>query len=844
MSVYLTFRVEGMTCANCSGRVERVIKRLPGVAEANVNLATEKANVLVNDDGPGINDLFSQVEKAGYRPIAERLEIGVEGMTCVNCSNQIERQLLKQAGVVDARVNLTTTRASVSYLPDILNPEGISNVIRSAGYKPRPLAAGYDTVDDRERVARKAEVEGLKRSVTLAAAFTIPLVVISMGGMIPGLGDWMLVLLDKRTWMTFELLLAAPVLLWAGRRFFVYGWAETRHLAPGMNSLVMLGANAAFLYSVLALSLPWIFPTGTANTYFEAVGVIITLILVGRLLEAISRGQTSEAIRKLLQLQPDTAFVTRDGKEREITIDEIVLGDLVMVRPGARIPIDGSIIDGNSFIDEAMITGEPVPVSKHVGDEVVGGTINKAGSFHFRVTRIGSETTLNRIVRMVEEAQSAKPPIQRLADRIAGVFVPSAIVVAIVAFAVWLSFGPEPALSFAFITSVSVLLIACPCAMGLATPTAIMVGTGRGADLGILIRNGAALETLARVDSVALDKTGTLTRGQPELTDFLTSTGTTEAPDEILALVAAAEQQSEHPVARAIVQAAHVRDLALMPAESFGVEPGYGIEARIQGRRVNVGADRYMAQLGIDITDAKDRVISLAAAAKTPLYAAIDGHLSAVIAVADPIKEGSREAVTALRKLGFEVTMVTGDNRRTADAVAAQVGISCVAAEILPNQKAEEIKRLQSMGRKIAFVGDGINDAPALAQSDVGIAIGTGTDIAIETGDVVLMAGDLHGIVNAVTLARKTLKTIQGNFFWAYAYNIALIPLAAGAFYPFLGILLDPMLAAAAMSASSVFVVTNSLRIRSFRPVVCHQENSASETEFLSQNSVGGVGTC
>jgi Cu+-exporting ATPase len=444
-----------------------------------------------------------------------------------------------------------------------------------------------------------------------------------------------------------------------------------------------------------------------------------------------------------------------------------------------------------------------------------------------RVTRIGADTTLSRIVRMVEEAQSAKPPIQRLADRIAGVFVPCAIAVAIAAFAVWLAFGPEPALSFAFVAAVSVLLIACPCAMGLATPTAIMVGTGRGADFGVLIRNGAALETLARVDVVALDKTGTLTRGQPELTDFLDPTGAADATDEVLALVAAAEQRSEHPVAEAIVRAARARGLTLPTLESFAVEPGYGIDARIDGRQVAVGADRYMARLGVDIAGTEDTAAALGAAAKTPLYAAIDGQLAAIVAVADPIKEGSVEAIAALHRLGFAVAMLTGDNRRTADAIAAEAGIEHVLAEVLPGQKTDEIKRLQSEGHKVAFVGDGINDAPALAQADAGIAIGTGTDIAIEAGDVVLMSGDLRGIVNAAALARKTLRTIHGNFFWAYAYNVALIPLAAGALYPFLGILLDPMLAAAAMSMSSVFVVTNSLRIRRFRPPLRHAADDA-----------------
>ena len=841
MSVQFTFRVDGMTCANCSSRVERVIKRMPGVVEANVNLATEKANVVVDDDGPAVAELFDQVERAGYHPVPDRLEIGVGGMTCANCVSRVERKLRAVPGVLEANVNLATERASVSFLADAIDADNIAETIRAAGYEPRPLSTEGGAIEDRERAAREAEMEGLKRNVALAAALTVPLVAIAMGRMAPGLGGAMNAMLGEHAWMTAEFLLAAPVVFWAGRRFFIHGWTELRHMAPGMNSLVMLGASAAVLYSTLALVAPSIFPVGTAKSYFEAAGVIVTLILLGRLLEAIARGRTSEAIRKLMRLQPETARVVRDGDESEIAIDAVVLADVIAVRPGERIPIDGVLTEGESFVDESMITGEPVPVAKRVGDEVVGGTVNKAGAFRFRVTRIGGDTTLSRIVHMVEEAQSAKPPIQRLADRIAGVFVPAAIAVAIIAFFIWLALGPEPSLSFAFVTAVSVLLIACPCAMGLATPTAIMVGTGRGADLGVLIRNGAALETLARVDVVALDKTGTLTRGQPELTDFLDPTGGAAASDDVLALIAAAEGQSEHPVAEAIVRAARDRGLELPGVDAFSVAPGYGIEAEIRGRKVAVGADRHMSRLGIDVASAADVAETLASAAKTPLYAAIDGRLVAIIAVADPIKDGSKEAVAALHDLGFEVAMVTGDNRRTAEAIAAEAGIDRVVAEVLPDQKTEEIKRLQSTGRKVAFVGDGINDAPALAQADAGIAIGTGTDIAIEAGDVVLMSGDLRGIVNAAALARKTLRTIHGNFFWAYAYNVALIPLAAGALYPFFGILLDPMLAAGAMSLSSVFVVTNSLRIRRFRAALDHAVGKGAEATETSQQAENPV---
>ena len=628
----------------------------------------------------------------------------------------------------------------------------------------------------------------------------------------PGFEGPMMSLMPERGWMWVEFVLATPVQFYAGRVFYRQGWAEMRHLNPGMNSLVVLGASAAYFYSVTALLAPDIFPEGTATTYFEAAGVIITLILLGRYFEAVAKGRTSEAIKKLMRLRAKTARVIRDGKEMEIPIEDVVAEDLVLVRPGERLPVDGVVTEGTSYVDESMITGEPVPVEKTAGAEVVGGTVNKTGAFTLKATRVGNHTVLAQIIRMVEEAQGAKPPIQRLADKIASVFVPIVIAAAAATFGVWLAFGPDPALSFAFVASVSVLLIACPCAMGLATPTAIMVGTGKGAEMGVLFRKGSALEILARIDTVVLDKTGTLTKGRPELTDFLLG------DDETLRLVAAAESKSEHPIAEAIQRAARERRLDIPPVTDFQALPGFGIEATVEGRRVEVGADRYMETLGIGLGDVEERAAGLAREAKTPLYAAVDGKLAAVIAVSDPLKEGSREAIAALHDLGLEAAMLTGDNRRTAEAIANHVGIDRVMAEVLPDQKAEEIKRLQAEGKKVAFVGDGINDAPALAQADVGIAIGTGTDIAMEAGDVVLMSGDLRGIVNATALSKRTLRTIRYNFFWAYAYNVALIPVAAGALYPLLGLLLNPMLAAAAMSISSIFVVTNSLRLRGFKP--------------------------
>ena len=816
MTEQLAFRVEGMTCANCSSRVERVLRRVPGVVEANVNLATEKANVVLETDGPGVIELFEKIEQAGYHAVSEHIELGVGGMTCSNCVGRVERVVKKLPGVTEASVNLATERAAIDFLPEIVTSRQIGEAIAKAGYEPR-FEDGA-AMEDRERAAREAEIAGLKRSVTIAAALTVPLVAVAMARMIPGLREAMLGVFAEPVWMAVEWVLATPVLFYAGRRFFDHGWAELRHLSPGMNSLVMLGASAAYFYSVLALLVPAMFPAGTAMAYFEAAGVIVTLILLGRYLEAVARGRTSDAIRKLMHLQAKTARVLRDGIEIELPIEDVSLGDVVLVRPGERVPVDGSVTQGLSFVVESMISGEPVPVEKQPGAEVVGGTVNGTGALSVIATRIGGDTVLAQIIRMVEEAQGTKPPIQRLADRIAAVFVPIALGVAVLTFMGWLLLGPEPALSFAFVTGVSVLLIACPCAMGLATPTAIMVGTGKGAELGVLIRNGAALETLAKIDTAVLDKTGTLTQGRPELTDFLDgSDSASEASDRVLALVAAAESKSEHPIAEAIVRAAMSRGLTVPEATEFSSQTGFGIEATVESHKVQIGADRYMNRLGIALNGAETVAAELAGHAKTPLYAAVDGALAAVIGVADPLKDGSRQAIAALKARGITVAMMTGDNRRTAEAIAAQAGIDRVLAEVLPGDKADEVKNLQADGAKVLFVGDGINDAPALAQADVGIAIGTGTDIAIEAGDVVLMSGDLRGIVNATALAERTLRTIRLNFFWAYAYNVALIPIAAGALYPLFGVLLNPMLAAAAMSMSSVFVVTNSLRLRRFR---------------------------
>ncbi len=808
----ISLPVEGMTCASCVGRVERVLGGLVGISSASVNLTTEKASIVYDPNDTGPAAIAKAIEKTGFSVPAASVELSVGGMTCASCVARVEKVIGELSDVIAANVNLATKKASVSFTPGTLDAGVLAAAIEQAGYEAHEVSAeGGDHAAD----SPEAEAKGYRNKLQLAAGFTIPLFLVAMLKMSPGAGDLMIAVLAERGWIWVEFFLATPVLFYAGRGFYVSGWAELRHLNPGMNSLVMLGSSAAYFYSVAALMTPGIFPEGTATSYFEAAGVIVTLILLGRYLEAIAKGRTSEAIKKLIQLQAKIARVIRDGVEMEIPIEEVVLGDLVVVRPGERLAVDGIVTEGESYVDESMISGEPVPVEKGSGNEAIGGTVNKTGVLTLMATRVGADTVLSQIIRMVEEVQGTKQEIQKIADQIASVFVPIVIAVAAVTFGVWLTFGPEPPLSFAFVTAVSVLLIACPCAMGLATPTAIMVGTGKGAEMGVLFRKGTALEVLARIDTIVLDKTGTLTRGLPELTDF-------DAIDsdkmETLRLVAAAEVKSEHPIAEAIVRGAREQGLDVPSPDTLKAEPGFGIEAGVEGHTVQVGADRYMERLGIDISSVEERAAELGWHAKTPLYAAIDGKLAAVIAVADALKDGSVEAIKALHALGLETAILTGDNRCTANAIAADLGIDRVLAEVLPDQKADEIKSLQADGKIVAFIGDGINDAPALAQADAGIAIGTGTDIAIEAGDIVLMSGDLRGIVNATALSRRTLKTIRLNFFWAYAYNVALIPIAAGVLYPLMGVLLSPMLAAAAMSFSSIFVVNNSLRLRGFRP--------------------------
>jgi len=745
-------------------------------------------------------------------------ELSVEGMTCASCVLRLERALGAVPGVSAAAVNLATERAHVELMGDVAD-EALVAAVERAGFGAR-VVEGPPALDDLT-AARDAQSASLRRSLLFAAALTLPLVVLEMGGhLVPPFHAWLHATLGHDTLNLILFALATGVQLGPGLRFYAKGVPALLRGAPDMSSLVVVGTTAAWGYSVVATFASGALPAGTANVYFEASAVIITLVLLGRYLEALSRGRASDAIRRLMGLQARTARVLRGGEPVDLPIDEVVVGDEVVVRPGEKVPVDGEVVEGASWVDESMLTGEPLPVEKVVGDEVVGASLNARGSFTLRATRVGADTVLARIIAIVEAAQGAKLPIEALVDRVTRWFVPAVMALAALTFGVWLAAGPDPALTFALVNAVAVLIIACPCAMGLATPTSIMVGTGRAAELGVLFRRGDALQSLAGVEVIAFDKTGTLTEGRPVVTDRVAAPGF-EA-DEVLAWVAAVEARSEHPLAEALVAAAREQGTRLEAVTDFEATPGFGVTGVVAGRRVAAGAARFMDRLGVGTTSLAAEAERLAAEARTPIYVAVDGALAGIFAVADPIKEGAREAVASLRALGLEVVMITGDVRRTAEAVAARLGIERVVAEVLPEGKAEVVRGLRGAegvgGARVAFVGDGINDAPALAEADVGIALGTGTDVAIESGEVVLMSGDVRGVVTAIRVSRATLRNIRQNLFWAFVYNASLIPVAAGVLYPALDVLLSPMLAAAAMGLSSLFVVGNALRLRRLRP--------------------------
>ncbi len=814
--------IEGMTCASCVGRIERALMAIPGVENVSVNLATERASITTNST-VARTKLVEAIENVGYSVpeksagFAAPTELSIEGMTCASCVGRVERALKAVPGVTEAVVNLVTERATIQGSADAAS---LITAIAGAGYIAQLISGAetHDGVDENVVRDEKKDVERreLTRNFVTAAVLTAPVFIMEMGAhLIPGAHSLINATIGMQWSWYIQFALTTLVLFIPGIRFYQKGLPAIWRLAPDMNSLVAVGSLAAYGYSLVATFAPGFLPPGTINVYYEAAAVIVTLILLGRLLEARAKGRTSEAIKRLARLQAKTARVRRDGKAVDLPIGSVMSGDIVEVRPGERLPVDGEVVEGSSYVDESMVTGEPIPVAKNVGSEIVGGTVNQKGAFAFRATAVGGDTVLSQIIRMVEEAQGSKLPIQALVDKVTMWFVPAVFAVAALTFAAWLYLGPPPSLTFALVNAVAVLIIACPCAMGLATPTSIMVGTGRGAELGVLFRKGEALQLLKDAKVVAVDKTGTLTEGRPALTDLELRTGFERT--NVLSLVAAVEAKSEHPIGNAIVEAAASEGIVLPFVTDFESVTGFGVKAQAGGKRVEIGADRYMVELGYDVTAFAGIAVRLGDEGKSPLYAAIDGELAAIIAVADPMKEATPAAIEALHNLGLKVAMITGDNARTARAIAARLGIDEVMAEVLPDGKVEAVRRLRARYGKVAFVGDGINDAPALAEADVGLAIGTGTDIAIEAADVVLMSGSLQGVPNAIALSKATIDNIRQNLFWAFAYNTALIPVAAGLLYPASGILLSPVFAAGAMALSSVFVLGNALRLRTFK---------------------------
>jgi Cu+-exporting ATPase len=799
--------VHGMSCASCVARIEKALAAKSGVVSARVNLLAESSRVEYEAARTGPAELRETICELGYRVPLESATFLIAGMPSGSDAGKIERALLAVAGVVQASVNLTTEEATVEWVPGETTTADLARATEAAGYTALPVREATNETP----ATRETESGRLRGRLLLGIVLSVP-VLLGSFRTAPFL-SWVPAAVAN-PYVLFAL--ATPVQWLVGWPFHRGFWIALKHGTADMNTLVSVGTNAAYLYSVAATFAPTLFAaSGLAALYYDSAAVILVLILLGRWLEARAKGKASEAIQKLMGLQTRTARVVRDGQSVDIPVEEVRAGDRVIVRPGEKIPVDGIVREGQSSVNESMLTGESLPVEKAAGAEVFGATINTTGAFVFEATKVGRETVLAQIIRLVEEAQASKAPIQRLADRIAAVFVPVVITIAGLAFLAWLRVGPAPSLVFALSAAVAVLIVACPCALGLATPTAITVGTGRAAEHGIVIRGAEALEKAHRLTTVVFDKTGTLTTGEPAVTDVVA--GAAFSRWELLRLAASAEQASEHPLAKAIVRKAEDEGMPLSPVESFEAIPGQGIQAVLGGRKLLVGSARLMTQHGVPLEGLEGHRDDLARQGKTPIFGALDGRPLGIIAVADTVKRHSVEAVRALQALGIEVAMITGDNRRTAEAIATEVGIDRTLAEVLPEDKAKEIKKLQGKGEVVGMVGDGLNDAPALAQADVGIAIGTGTDVAIEASDITLIGGDLRSVVTAIELSRRTMRTIRQNLFWAFIYNVVLIPVAAGVLYPAFRILLNPMLAGAAMAFSSVSVVSNSLRLRRFR---------------------------
>ena len=813
-----SYQVTGMTCSACSAAVSRALMKTEGVSAADVNLATETLHVQYDETTLDFEKLSAIVDRAGYGLVAPQVlkhaELGVDGMTCASCSSAVERALKKLDGVSEPSVNLATNRASFSYDPAKIKLAQVREAISKAGYTPLELAT--ENTRDEEQEKRDKALRRMRQRLITAIVFATPILYIAMAHMFPKLGVPLPALLNPHQFpLVFalaQLVLTIPVMI-AGGRFFRVGFKTLFKGSPNMDTLVAIGTGSAFLYGIYATVLIYLGDFGFAqHLYFESAAVVITLVMLGKYLEAVSKSKTSEAIKKLMNLRPQSAVIVKNGVEMTVSLDEVAVGDVVLVRPGAAIPVDGVVLDGASSVDESMLTGESLPVEKQPGSAVTGGSINGEGLLHFTVSRVGEDTALSKIIHLVEEAQGRKAPIAKLADIISGYFVPFVLAIAIIAAIVWALAGKD--FNFVLNIFVTVLVIACPCALGLATPTAIMVGTGKGAELGVLIKGGEALETTHSINAVVLDKTGTITQGKPELTDIVRYTEADEAT--VLAFAASAERGSEHPIARAIVSAAEARGLGLFAPEQFRAIPGRGIEAMVEGHRVLAGSAKLLTEYNIDLSGAVADAVALSSAGKTLMYIAREDKLYSLMAAADAIKPTSRHAIQQLKSLGLAVYMLTGDNAQTAKAVASAVGIEHVLSDVLPDGKSQEVQKLQAQGMRVAMVGDGINDAPALVQADVGMAIGTGTDVAVESADVVLMRGDLSAVSAAVALSRATIRNIRQNLFWAFAYNVVGIPFAAGLFFAFGGPLLTPVFAGAAMALSSVSVVTNALRLKRF----------------------------
>ena len=816
---HLDLRIGGLTCSHCSPEVEKAIAAVSGVTAAHVNPSTKIARVEYDPSKTKFSAILQAVRAGGYTPGTATARIPIDGMHCSSCVIRVELALRMTPGILSARANLGPNAVDIEYDPETVDFDAIRKAIASAGYRvaePK-IDPASETLDPAE-AANEQEYRNLMRKFWFAAAISVPVMALSYPDLIPGLREWMPMGSGTRR-IVWSLLgvLSLPVLVWAGSQFFIGMWDALKHRAANMHTLIAIGISAAYLYSVVAVAWPGLFPNmALAEVFWDVTDVVVALVVLGLALEIKAKGRTSQAIKKLIGLQAKIARVIRDGKESDISVEEVVVGDVVVVRPGEKVPVDGEVISGSSAVDESMITGESMPIEKQSGDEVIGGTLNKTGSFRFTATKVGKDTALATIIQMVKDAQGSKAPIQRVVDTVSGYFVPAVMILAVLAFVVWYVFGPEPRLIYATVVFVTTLIIACPCALGLATPTSLTVGIGKGAENGILIRSGDALQASEKLNTIILDKTGTITKGEPALTDVVTAPGYDEPT--VLRLTASLERGSEHPLGEAIVKGAITRNLTLSDAENFIAIPGHGVSGRIDGHDVLFGNAKLMRDRNVTIDMLLGDWERLAGEGKTPMYVGIDGKIAGLIGVADTVKSDSKAAIAVLKSLGIEVVMLTGDNKRTGRAIAREVGIDRVLAEVLPNDKAHEVQKLQLEGKSVGMVGDGVNDAPALAQADVGFAIGTGTDVAIEASDVTLIKGSLIGVVTAIEISRATMRNVRQNLVGAFGYNSLGIPVAMGVLYPFIGLLLSPLIAAAAMAFSSVTVVTNANRLRFFKP--------------------------